>query len=116
MDKASRSTFPENLSKPAQRALQQAGYSDLEQLSSVSDSELLQLHGFGPEGLMIIKEALEQAGLRTAAQPQGAPSAPASSGAKTGASARQVPERSEGQVPGVSADDDHGGSKGRRKG
>lgn len=80
-------TFPENLSRPAQRALAEAGYTDLKQLSNVSDSELLQLHGFGPKGLLLVKEALAQAGLATAAQPQGAPSSPTSHEAKTGRAA-----------------------------
>lgn len=79
-----RRSLPENLSAPARRALEQAGYTDLEQLSNASDSELLDLHGFGPEGLLAVQEALAQAGLRTSANPQGAPSAPTSREAKTG--------------------------------
>lgn len=87
MDKPNEATFPANLSKPAQRALEAAGYTDLKQLANVSDSELLQLHGFGPKGLMLVKEALEHAGLHTADQPQGAPSSPPSAEAKSGRSA-----------------------------
>lgn len=74
----------ENFPKPAQRALEAAGYTELKQLSNVSDSELLKLHGFGHEGLMLLKETLEQAGLSTADRPQGAQSAPDSAAAKTG--------------------------------
>ena len=85
MDKSSRN-IPDNLAQPARRALEQAGYTALEQLSNVSDSELLQLHGFDHDGLLLLKEALAEAGLTTAAQPQGAPSSPATEGAKTGRS------------------------------
>ncbi len=78
--------LPEGLPKPARRALEQAGYRDLEQLSNISDSELLNLHGFDPKGLLMLKQAMADAGLRTAEDPQGARSAPASQGAKTGES------------------------------
>ncbi len=84
MDKPDARPSLQNLSTPAQRALEQAGYTELEQLSNVSDSELLQLHGFGPEALLLVKEALQEAGLRTSADPQGAPSSPVDPDAKTG--------------------------------
>jgi len=84
MDKPDARPFLPNISQPAQRALREAGYTELEQLSNVSDSELLQLHGFGPEALMLVKEALQEAGLRTAADPQGAPSSPEDPDAKSG--------------------------------
>lgn len=76
--------FPENLSLPAQRALEKAGFTELEQLSEVSDSELIQLHGFDAKGLLLLKEALADVGLSTAEEPRGAPSSPESEGAKTG--------------------------------
>lgn len=100
MDHAQARQFPENLSKPAQRALKEAGYTELKQLSNVSDSELLQLHGFGPKGLLLVKEALEQAGMSTAAKPQGAPSAAGSRGAKSGRGPHKAPNRAADEEPG----------------
>lgn len=50
--------FPKAIGQPATRALIGAGYTRLEQLKSVPDTELLQLHGFGPKALRIIREAL----------------------------------------------------------
>jgi DNA-directed RNA polymerase alpha subunit len=51
------------VAKPAERALQQAGFTELEQLSDVSESELLQLHGMGPNAMQRIKAALHEHGL-----------------------------------------------------
>ncbi|WP_150268494.1 helix-hairpin-helix domain-containing protein [Paenibacillus tepidiphilus] len=55
--------FPAGLSQPALRALAHAGYRTLEQLSAVSGSELLKLHGMGPKGVRLLREALEAKGL-----------------------------------------------------
>lgn len=55
--------LPSGLSKPAQRALAQAGYTRLGQLSAVSASELLQLHGMGPKAIAVLESALAEAGL-----------------------------------------------------
>jgi len=77
-------SFPERLPEPARRALEQAGYTELKQLSNVSDSELLRLHGFDAESLMLLKETLAEAGLRTTDRPQGARSGPTEPEAKTG--------------------------------
>jgi hypothetical protein len=41
--------FPAGMGKPATRALVAAGYTNLEQLSRVTESELLKLHGMGPK-------------------------------------------------------------------
>ena len=46
------------LASPAQRALAQAGYSRLEQLTKVSAAELKQLHGMGPKALDLLRRAL----------------------------------------------------------
>ena len=43
---------------PAIRALARAGIESLSQLETISESELLALHGFGPKALRIVKEAL----------------------------------------------------------
>lgn len=54
--------FPKT-SKPAERALISAGYTRLEQLSGVSEKELLKLHGMGPKAIRILKEALKERGM-----------------------------------------------------
>jgi DNA-directed RNA polymerase alpha subunit len=56
------SDFPKT-SAPAQRALNNAGYYRLEQLTEVTEKELLKLHGMGPKALRILREALEAKGL-----------------------------------------------------
>ncbi|CAN5867275.1 hypothetical protein BH10CHL1_BH10CHL1_04160 [soil metagenome] len=57
------SDLPAKLSKPAQRALASAGYVRLEQLTQVSEAELLKFHGMGPKALGQIREALQAKGL-----------------------------------------------------
>jgi hypothetical protein len=57
--------FPK-LSGPAQRALANAGYTEVEQLASVSEAELLRLHGLGPSAIAPLREALEALGLSLA--------------------------------------------------
>lgn len=55
--------FPPGIGKPALRALVGAGYTRLEQLTEVTEAELLKLHGMGPKGLRILRSALEAKGL-----------------------------------------------------
>jgi len=50
------------LASPAQRALQSAGLTSLEQLTEVTEEELLQLHGMGPNALGVRREALKANG------------------------------------------------------
>jgi hypothetical protein len=57
------SDFPAGLSAPALRALSGAGYTRLEQLSRVSEAEIKRLHGMGPKGIRLLREALEAKGL-----------------------------------------------------
>ncbi len=57
------SDFPHGLGKPAERAFATAGYSTLEQLTTVSESELAKLHGVGPKAIRILREALAADGL-----------------------------------------------------
>ena len=45
------------LSKPAQRALANAGITNLEQLSNREESDLMNLHGIGKKGLQMLKLA-----------------------------------------------------------
>jgi len=48
---------------PAQRALQSAGITSLKQLTEITEAELLQLHGMGPNALGMLREALKANGL-----------------------------------------------------
>lgn len=54
--------FPK-LSAPARRALSGAGYTQLDQLAEVSESEVKKLHGMGPTAIAAIGEALHARGL-----------------------------------------------------
>jgi DNA-directed RNA polymerase alpha subunit len=54
--------FPK-LSAPARRALSGAGYTHLDQLAEVSESELKQLHGMGPTAVEALRAALAERGL-----------------------------------------------------
>lgn len=56
--------FPKSIGKPAQRALLAAGYQRLQDLSSATKQELLDLHGFGPKALGILRQALAEQGMR----------------------------------------------------
>ena len=51
------------LAAPARRALLGAGYTRLEQLTEVSESEVMELHGMGPNALRALRKALEERGL-----------------------------------------------------
>jgi len=51
------------LAKPAQRALANAGYIRLEQLTKVTEAELSRLHGMGANALGRLREALTLKGL-----------------------------------------------------
>jgi hypothetical protein len=53
--------FP-RLAAPALRALDSAGYKRLEDLTSVTEAELMKLHGMGPNALRQIREALAARG------------------------------------------------------
>lgn len=57
------SDLPAGTGKPAQQALAAAGYTRLEQLTKVSEAELLKLHGVGPKALEVIRRALADQGL-----------------------------------------------------
>ncbi|WP_338472435.1 DNA-binding protein [Niallia sp. XMNu-256] len=51
------------ISKPANRALHQAGFYRLEQFTQVTESEIIKLHGVGPKAVRILNEALKEKGL-----------------------------------------------------
>ena len=48
---------------PATRALNEAGYKRLEDLTQATKEELLALHGMGPKAMGILKSALAGRGL-----------------------------------------------------
>ena len=56
-----------NLGRPAQRALANAGYTQLEQLSAVTEAEIARLHGIGPKALGQLRQALAERGVAFAA-------------------------------------------------
>lgn len=55
--------LPIELAAPARRALVGAGYVQLEQLTKVSEAEVKQLHGIGPNALKQLRRALGAKGL-----------------------------------------------------
>ncbi|WP_198957517.1 helix-hairpin-helix domain-containing protein [Paenibacillus selenitireducens] len=55
--------FPKGIAKPALRALAGAGFVKLEQLSKITEADVLKLHGMGPKAMGIIRIALEEKGL-----------------------------------------------------
>jgi ERCC4-type nuclease len=57
-----------NIGKVARRALTNADYTRLEQLTTVSEKELLKIHGVGPKAIRILREALETRGLSFASK------------------------------------------------
>jgi hypothetical protein len=56
------------LAEPARRALIQAGYSRLEQLTDLTEVELKQLHGVGPKAIEQLRRALAARELSFAAK------------------------------------------------
>jgi ERCC4-type nuclease len=51
------------LAAPARRALPAAGYTSLTDLTEVSESEVMKLHGMGPNAMRALRKALEERGL-----------------------------------------------------
>jgi len=56
------SNFPK-IGAPATRALEAAGYTNLKQLTKLTEAELAQLHGMGPKALNILRESMKADGL-----------------------------------------------------
>lgn len=61
------SDFPK-LAKPALRALNGAGFTQLEQLTTVSESDIAELHGIGKNALKSLRQALAEKGLSFAGE------------------------------------------------
>ena len=57
------SNLPSELGKPAQRALVGAGYPRSEQLATLRESEVAELHGVGPKALGQLRRAFDARGL-----------------------------------------------------
>lgn len=55
--------LPPGLPRPALRALASAGVSRLDQLTSISEADLLALHGIGPKAVQLLRSALRARGL-----------------------------------------------------
>jgi predicted flap endonuclease-1-like 5' DNA nuclease len=55
--------FPRGIGNPATQALAVAGYTHLEELTKVTEKELLKLHGVGPKAIRILRETLEAKGM-----------------------------------------------------
>jgi ERCC4-type nuclease len=61
--------FPAGVAAPAIRALHDAGFTSLDQLTRVTEAELMGLHGMGPKALKALREALRAAGKSFADSP-----------------------------------------------
>lgn len=57
------SELPRSIGRTARRVLAIAGYTRLTQLTTVSEAELLRLHGVGPKATRLLHEALAAQGL-----------------------------------------------------
>ncbi|MBZ5202650.1 DNA-binding protein [Planomicrobium chinense] len=56
-------SLPHSIGRPATNALLLAGFTHLEQFTTVSEKELLKLHGVGPKAVRILREALHEKAL-----------------------------------------------------
>lgn len=54
--------FPKSIGNPATNALLHAGYTRLEQLTKVTENDILNLHGVGPRAIKILREILAEKG------------------------------------------------------
>lgn len=61
------SGFPPKMGAPARRALENAGYTQLDQLAGLSKAQLLKLHGMGPKAMGMLRDALAAKGLALSA-------------------------------------------------
>jgi DNA-directed RNA polymerase alpha subunit len=61
------------ISNPARRALAAAGLERLEDLTRVSEKELMRLHGMGPKAFNVIRDAMREKGLAFANEKESNP-------------------------------------------
>ena len=54
--------FPKGIGRPATNALLVAGYTRLEQLTTVSEADIKQLHGVGQKAMTILRATLAEKG------------------------------------------------------
>ena len=62
-------TLMKKLSKPAQRAILNSGITTLEGLAALSEKDLAQWHGIGPNSLIMLRAILEENGLSFSSSP-----------------------------------------------
>lgn len=62
------SDLPRGIGAPATRAITGAGYWRLDQLTGISEAELLKLHGVGPKAIDVLRRALAEKGLSFASE------------------------------------------------
>jgi predicted flap endonuclease-1-like 5' DNA nuclease len=55
--------WPAGIGAPAARALGEAGWSSLADLTAVREQDVAALHGVGPKAVRILRQALQDAGL-----------------------------------------------------
>jgi len=65
------SDLPRELAAPARRALIEAGYERLQQLTEMSEAEIKQLHGIGPNAIKQLRQALDAKGWAFAGENSG---------------------------------------------
>lgn len=63
MSNAEAGDLPAKLSNPARRALASVGCTRLEQVAKLTEREVAKLHGMGPSGIKLLKQALTAQGL-----------------------------------------------------
>ena len=67
-DSMTNTDLPDGLSNPARRALATIDITRLDQLTDHRADDILKLHGMGPKGIRILREALAERGLSFAGE------------------------------------------------
>jgi predicted RecB family nuclease len=55
--------LPGTISQPARRALDSVGITSLQELATWPEQDVANLHGMGPKGIRLLKEAMARHGL-----------------------------------------------------
>lgn len=55
--------YPQAIGRTARRQLALSGFTSLDQLTSVTEEELLAIHGVGPKAIRILRDELARRGL-----------------------------------------------------